>query len=589
MRVLPPQSTGLTMAALALPVMLSSMATSIANVALPTLADAFGASFAAVQWIVLAYLVANTALLVTVGRLGDIVGKRRALIAGLAVFTLASMLCAVAPSLWILIAARTAQGIGAAMMIALAMAFVGETVAKEKTGRAMGLLGTTSALGTALGPALGGVLIAGAGWRAIFLVSMALGLVAGVLAWRHLPDDRAVHAAGQPFDRAGALLLAATVAAFALAATWGGRTMGAANVALLAAGALGVALFIAAERAAPSPLLPVDLLRHARVRAGTVASALVATVVMATLVVGPFHLAGALGLDAAGVGLVMSSGPIVAALAGIPAGRLADRVGPFRVVVCGLLAMAAGTALLSLLAPHAGVTGYVVSLVVITGGYALFQAANTTAVMTAVPAAQRGVASGVLNLARSLGLVSGASLMGAVFALALPMGDVAATAPAGIASGTRLVFALATGLVLLALALAVAAETSIRRDLLRGSAGAGPARTSRGCAARRMSVPRLLDVDAGDAVSWRIRIRAMRSEERCGQCPRSTARDCSQTSARWRRSVATRPACIARISRRRTSRAGDGWWRGWPRPASTPASTGSARSSARAGARDHAC
>src|SRR5207244_1050783 len=114
--------------------------------------------------------------------LGDITGRRRLLLAGIVLFTLPSVLCGAAPAPWPLIAARAAQGLGAAIMMALAMAFVGETVLKEKTGSAMGLLGTMSAIGTALGPSLGGVLIAGPGWRALFLVNVPLGLLTFVLA-----------------------------------------------------------------------------------------------------------------------------------------------------------------------------------------------------------------------------------------------------------------------------------------------------------------------------------------------------------------------------------------------------------------------
>ena len=179
-----------TLASLSLSMLLSSLGTSIANVALPTLAQAFSASFQHVQWVVLAYLLAITTLIVSVGRLGDITGRRRLLLAGIVLFTGASLLCGIAPTLWLLIAARAAQGIGAAVMMALAMAFVGETVPKDRIGRAMGLLGTMSAIGTALGPSLGGILIAGFGWQAIFLVSVPLGILTFLLAYRYLPADR---------------------------------------------------------------------------------------------------------------------------------------------------------------------------------------------------------------------------------------------------------------------------------------------------------------------------------------------------------------------------------------------------------------
>ena len=178
------------LASLSLSMLLSSLGTSSANVSLPTLAQAFNASFQEVQWVVLAYLLAITTLIVSVGRLGDITGRRRLLLAGIVLFTAASVLCGVAPTLWLLIAARAAQGLGAAVMMALAMAFVGEAVPEAKTGSAMGLLGTMSAIGTALGPSLGGVLIAGLGWPAIFLINVPLGILTLVLAYRHLPIDR---------------------------------------------------------------------------------------------------------------------------------------------------------------------------------------------------------------------------------------------------------------------------------------------------------------------------------------------------------------------------------------------------------------
>jgi MFS family permease len=149
------------LAGLSLCMLLSSLGTSVANVALPTLAQTFGASFQAVQWVVLAYLLAVTTAIVGAGRLGDLVGRRRLLLTGIAVFTSASMLCGLAPSLGALIAARAAQGLGAAVMMALAMAFVSETVPQARVGSAMGVLGAMSAVGTALGPSAGGVLLAG--------------------------------------------------------------------------------------------------------------------------------------------------------------------------------------------------------------------------------------------------------------------------------------------------------------------------------------------------------------------------------------------------------------------------------------------
>jgi EmrB/QacA subfamily drug resistance transporter len=451
------------LASLSLSMLLSSLGTSIANVALPTLAQAFNASFQEVQWIVLAYLLAITTLIVSVGRLGDITGRRRLLLAGILLFTTASVLCGVAPTLWLLIAARTAQGLGAAVMMALTMAFVGETVPKEKTGSAMGLLGAMSAIGTALGPSLGGVLIAGFGWRTIFFVNVPLGILTFILSYRSLPADRQGPKTNRAsFDSLGTLLLALTLAAYALAMTLGRGHFGPLNAALLLAAVFGVGLFALAEARVTSPLIRLAMFRDRSLSASLAMSAMVSTVIMATLVVGPFYLSRALGLDAAVVGLVMSVGPLAVALTGVPAGRIADRFGAQRMTIAGLVGMATGSFILSLLPAALGIPGYLAPIVVITVGYALFQTANNTAVMTDIGPDQRGVISGMLNLSRMLGLVTGASVIGAVFAFAADATDITTAAPASIATGMRITFAVAGVLILSALAAALGTYRSPR-------------------------------------------------------------------------------------------------------------------------------
>jgi len=338
--------------------------------------------------------------------------------------------------------------------MALTMAFVAEAVPKEETGSAMGLLGTMSAVGTALGPSLGGVLIAGLGWRAIFFVNVPLGILALLLAYRYLPMDHPGPKKDRTrFDGAGTLLLALTLAAYALAMTMGGGSFGPLNTALLVAAVAGLGLFVFAETRAASPLIRMAMFRNPVLSAGFAMSALVTTVVMATLVVGPFYLSRALGLDAAAVGLVMSSGPIVAALTGVPAGRFVDRLGPHRMSIVGLVGMAVGACTLTMLPTRLGVPGYITPLIVITAGYALFQAANNTGVMTNIGPEQRGVTSGMLNLSRNLGLITGASVMGAVFALGSATTNIMTAPPEAIATGMRITFALAATLIVGALAI----------------------------------------------------------------------------------------------------------------------------------------
>jgi MFS family permease len=391
---------------LALCVLLSSFGASCANVALPTLQRAFGASFAAVQWIVLAYLLAATAAAVGAGRLGDMIGRRRVLLGGIALFAAASGMCALAPGLPLLVAGRALQGLGAAVMLALGMALAAGSLAQRGTGRAMGLLGSMSALGTALGPALGGLLLAGPGWRAVFAATLPAALLAFGLA-RRLPRDAPVHAAAA-FDLAGLLLLVAA------------------------------------------------LLRDRVLATGFATSTLAMALMMATMLVGPFYLGRALGLPAGGVGAALAVGPLVAALAGVPAGRIVDRHGARGAGAAGLAAMTLGAWLLALLPVRTGVAGWIASLAVLTAGYALFQAANNTAVMIAAGDARRGVVAGLANLARQLGLIAGSALPGAMFAPGTAQ-DVAAA--------THATFAVAALLPLLALGAAWLGRPACRRPL----------------------------------------------------------------------------------------------------------------------------
>ncbi|RDS91918.1 MFS transporter [Pseudomonas fluorescens] len=382
------------LASLSLSMLLAALGTSIANVGLPSLVKAFDASFHAVQWVVLAYLMAITLVIVSAGRLGDRLGRRRLLLAGLLLFALACGLCSAAPTLNGLIAARALQGLGAAVMMAMALGMVGDTVPPERTGRAMGLLGTLSAVGTALGPSVGGGLVSLWGWRALFLAGAPLGLAAFVLAWRCLPLDR----------RNGRLP--------AQAGFW-------------------------------------RALEDASLRSRLVMSALVSAVIMATFVVGPFYLSQGLGLAPEWMGLAMAVGPCVAALTGVPAGRLTDRLGSRHTTFAGLGTLLGGALLLAL---ASGLPAYLGSLVILTAGYSLFQTANNTAVMKAARGTNRGTLSGWLNLSRNLGLIGGASALGTVFAWATP--DVTHGTPQSVADGLHTTFGVAAGLILLALAIA---------------------------------------------------------------------------------------------------------------------------------------
>ena len=382
--------------ALSLAMLLASLGTSIANIALPELAHAFAAPFREVQAVVVVYLAALTVAVIIAGRLGDNRGLKPMLVAGLMLFTIASALCAMAPTLWLLVAARALQGIGAAFLMTLAMALMRQTAGEAHVGRAMGLLGTVSALGTALGPTLGGVLIPFTGWQGIFWVQVPLALVTLLLVVAKLPHEPAKRRLQAP------------------------------------------GLWSALDRS----LLPMLF-----------ANVLVAAVMMTTLVVGPFYLALAAGLGPAAVGLVMAAGPAISIVSGIPSGRLVDHWGSDRVSVVGLSLLALGAVLLAFLPGPAGVAGYLLGILALTPGYQLFQAANNTAALAKVGSEQRGTASGLLSLSRNLGLIAGASLMGAVFAWGVGTADFTQASGPAFNAGMNLTFLLAAAMMALALAI----------------------------------------------------------------------------------------------------------------------------------------
>lgn len=241
---------------LSISILMASLDTSIANSGLPAVAKAFNASFQQTQWVILSYLLAVTTLIVSVGRLGDIIGKHRLLVSGIALFIVSSVFCGGAPSLGVLVGARVAQGVGAAMMLSLSIAFIGDTVSQERTGSAMGLLGTMSAIGTALGPPLGGFLISGIGWRAMFHINAPIGVVALLLAYRFLPKDKhPLVPVSLKFDYWGTILLAITLGAYALAMTVSRGKMDAFNIGLMIFSSASLLLFVWVEHKTNVPLI----------------------------------------------------------------------------------------------------------------------------------------------------------------------------------------------------------------------------------------------------------------------------------------------------------------------------------------------
>jgi len=377
---------------------------SIVNVALPTLAQYFGASLATLQWIPLAYLLVIASLVLGAARLGDVHGRKRAYLFGLGVFTAASVLCGLAPSVGWLIVFRVLQGFGAVFVSALGGAIIAQTFPQNERGRALGVISSAVTLGVALGPTIGAFIIDWVGWRWMFLVNIPVGLAAMAIVSRVIPDI-APAPTRLPVDWLGTLLIAVAVGGFSLALTFGQRAGfdAALPLALFASSALALVAFFFSQTQVDAPLLELKLFANHTFTAGLAMGVLAFAVLSATSFTMPFFLQLGLGLPIATVGLLMAISPIIGAITSPIGGALSDRFGPRWVSLIGLLLMAAGGLLMSRLDESTTILRFALSISPVGFGMALFSAANNSAVMNSVARERLGIASGLLSLSRTLG------------------------------------------------------------------------------------------------------------------------------------------------------------------------------------------
>jgi len=403
--------------ALGLGTLMATLDLSVVNIALPTLSRAFGVPLTTVEWVVLAYVVTITGLLLAFGRLSDLRGRRRVYGAGLVAFTAASALCAAAPDAGWLIAARAAQGLGAAMMMSNSAALLVASFGPEERGRALGAFGAMVGVGLAMGPPLGGLLVGSLSWRWIFLVNLPLGALAWWMVRRRVPADPPSRA-GAAVDAAGAALWFAGLVALMLALSEG-PTHGWAHPEvwpLFAAAAALLAAFFAREARRADPLLPVALLR------GPLGVAALLTLLgqASSVAVGlhlPLYLEEVLGRGAASAGRTLAVLPLVALVVAPLAGRWADRVGSRALAAGGLLLAAGGYVALAGLGADPHPARLYGGMALLGGGLGLFTVPNTSSLMSAVPRERLGIASGLQATMRNLGVAAGTAATAAIVAV----------------------------------------------------------------------------------------------------------------------------------------------------------------------------
>jgi len=404
------------MAAVAMGVFLATIDGSIVNVALPTLVRAFETEFAVVQWVVLSYLLTVTTLMLSMGRLGDMVGKKPLYAGGFVIFTMGSVLCGLAPTVYWLIAFRLLQAIGAAMMMALGMAIVTEAFPPSERGKALGLSGTMVSVGIVLGPVLGGLLIGALSWRWIFFVNLPVGIVGTWMVIRFVPAFKPE--GGQRFDFAGALFLFVSLMALLLALTLGQQVGFAAPgiLALFASGIVFLGVFVAIEWKSKQPMIDLRLFQNRLFSINLVTALIVFVCLAGTIILMPFYLENVLGYDPRTVGFVLAIVPIALGITAPISGILSDRMGSRPITVLGLFVLVIGFAAVSTLSVRTTTLGYILRFLPIGIGIGIFQSPNNSAVMGAVPRARLGIASGLLSVTRTLGQSIGIAALGALWA-----------------------------------------------------------------------------------------------------------------------------------------------------------------------------
>ncbi len=397
-------------------IFLDSKEGSIVVVILPALVRDLQVDFTIVQWVVLSFTLTQVAIVLSVGRLGDMIGKRPVFLGGTIVFLFGSILSGLAPNIELLLLFRVIQATGGAFATALSMGIVTEIFPTSERGKALGLFSFAVSLGGVAGPFLGGLLLEFLSWRWIFFVGFPFSCVSFFLAWRYMPG--ANPGGRQRFDWTGSFLLAAFLLAFILFLTFGPRFgyRSPAMLGLFAVSLLALALFINTERRVKDPLLDLSIFGNAQFSLNLSMRFVSFIVIGGVYLLLPFYLTNLLELEPVAVGLLLTTTWISFGVASPFAGTLSDRYGYRRIAGAGLVLMAFGCYTVSTLSLETTILGFIMRVATLGLGMGLFQSPNNSAVMGSVPRERLGVVSGLSVIGRTLGRTSGIAALGALWA-----------------------------------------------------------------------------------------------------------------------------------------------------------------------------
>ncbi|MEN6405279.1 MAG: MFS transporter [Thermoguttaceae bacterium] len=395
---------------------MSALDASIVNAILPVIQQQLHTQLDTVQWVVTVYLLIVSGLLLTFGRLGDIWGHRPVCVSGFAFFVSGSVLCGLASGIAMLIAARSCQAIGAAMVFASSPAILTKTFPAAQRGQALGLQATMTYLGLAFGPSLGGWLTDAFGWQSVFFVNVPVGAVAIAACWRILPVD-ARRSMREPFDWPGSLVFMIGLLSLLLALNqghqWGWHSW--AIIALFAASAVFLAAFVEIQRRSLYPMLDLTLFRRLLFSMSLLSALLNYTCTAMITFLMPFYLIRHLGWSPSKAGTLLTVQPLMMAIVAPMSGTISDRLRhPSLPATLGMAVLTVGVGWLACLKPDSGWLPIAVGLAIVGLGTGAFISPNNSALMGSAPRHRQGIAAGMMATARNLGMVLGVGLAGAV-------------------------------------------------------------------------------------------------------------------------------------------------------------------------------
>ncbi|MHB1240238.1 MAG: MFS transporter [Gammaproteobacteria bacterium] len=395
---------------------MSALDVSIVNVALPTLQTDFGVTLSAIEWVAMAYMLTLTIFLPLFGRLADIFGRSKMYNAGFVVFTIGSALCGLAPSAGALVGARVLQAIGAGLLQANSIALITQAFPSNERGRAIGIQGAVQAVAMSIGPFVGGILVSSVGWRFIFYVNVPIGII-GTFAALYILPAAVSSAKREKIDYFGTLVFATGLAFLVLGVNEGEKFGWGSNIILIYFSLAVVLLsaFVYTELKVEHPMIDLTLFKRYAFAAGNVSGLLSYYVLFAVLFLMPFYLEQIVGDNPVITGTILTPIPLAMAVVAPFAGYISDKYGSRAITTLGMVVCALSTAQLFFIGQHPNMLVLVLDLIVLGIGMGLFTPPNNSSIMGAVPTERLGVAGGVLNMMRSLGLIFGVDISGMIF------------------------------------------------------------------------------------------------------------------------------------------------------------------------------